>query len=121
MMRFALAGLLFLMSGMTGCADLASFTTRAVTSVSSATPGQTTTLEQAITAADLVTRLTKTAVDTNRLDRGTLVELQALRAGVRAALDTLIAADQAGNAVDLATFNAALQAWRAYAVQKGIG
>lgn len=118
---WALAMGLFLMCGMGGCADLASFTANTATYLSSATPAQATTLQEAVTAADLVTRLTKTAVDTNRLDRGTLVELQALRAGVRAALDTLIAADAAGHALDMSAFNAALEAWRAYATQKGIG
>lgn len=102
------------------CADVASFVTSTATNLSSSTPSQVTTLNEAALATDLVVKATKAAVDTNKLDLATLTKLQALRAAVRAAMNDIVAANTAGNSLDFAAFNGALDAYRAYATQKGI-
>lgn len=103
-----------------GCTPLASLTATAATKLSSSTPSQVTTLGDADLAADLLVQGGKVAVDTGKLSSGQLTELQALRAGVRKALDELHAANSANESLNFAAFNAALDAYRAYTTQQGI-
>ena len=103
-----------------GCSTLESFAAGTATSLSSSSPSQVTTLADADLAADLIVKVTKLAVDSGKLDEGTLVEIQALRGGVRVALDRLHAANTAGQSLSFASFNASLEAYRAYATLKGV-
>lgn len=119
-MRLKLAIPLFAILSLTGCATVASDVASAATSLSSSTPSQVATLADADLAADTIVKLTKTAVDSGTLDAGELTEIQALRAGVRAALDTLNAANAKGQSLDFSAINAALDAYKAYATLKGI-
>lgn len=114
------ASLLMLALAVGGCTSLTSFAASTAAFASSELPAQVTTLNEALLAADLVVKATKTAVDTDKLDLGTLTELQALRAGVRAALDVQVAAHDRGENLNFTVFNAALGAYRAYTAQKGI-
>lgn len=120
MRQLLIAGALALALGTGGCADVAAFTANTAASVSTELPSQVTTLAEADQTADLLVIGTRTAVDAGKLDLGTLNELQALRAGLRAALDVLHGAHDRGENLNFAAFNAALQAYRAYAVTKGI-
>lgn len=106
--------------GLGACASLASFTANTAANLSSSTPSQVSTLADAILVADTITRLGTVAVDTNTLDIATLTEAQALRAGIRAALDNLVADHAQGKSLVFASFNAALKAYKAYATEKGI-
>lgn len=90
------------------------------TSLSTITPSQVKIFKDAVLASDLVVRLTIVAVDTNKLDAGTLTELQALRGGVRTALDALQTQQLAGHSLAFGAFNAAVDAYNAYAAAKGI-
>lgn len=107
---------LILVIGLSGCSTVAQF----ATSLSSPTASQATTLAEADLAADTIVKVTKVAVDTNKLDVGELTEIQALRQGVRTALDDLHKANTAGQSVNYAAFNAALDAYNAYTTSKGI-
>lgn len=117
-MRLAAVAVLAIYLG--GCTTLASFVASTATNLSSGTPEQVTTLGDADLAADAVVHLTTAAVDTNKLNAGQLMELQQLRAAVRAALDSLHTASAAGQSLNFAAFNAALDAWRAYKTQQGV-
>ena len=103
-----------------GCTSLAQFAASTATNLSSSNPSQVTTLAEADLAADTLVKVTKVAVDTGKLDSGTLHELQALRGGVRTALEALHTANAAGQNVNYAAFNAALDAYNAYTTLKGI-
>lgn len=116
--RFALAAIAIL--ALSGCATVAQTAASVATSLSSSTPSLVATLADADLAADTIVKLTKVAVDTGTLDAGTLTEIQALRAGVRTALDALHKANAAGQSLSFAAFNASLDAYRAYATTKGI-
>jgi len=105
---------------LSGCSTLAQVAAGTATSLSSETPSQVTTLAEADLAADTIVKLTITAVDTGKLDKGELTEIQALRAGVRAALDALHAANAKSQSLDFAAFNASIQAYQAYTTMKGI-
>lgn len=103
-----------------GCTTLASGVVSVATSLSSSTPAQVTTLAQADLAADAIVRLTKAAVDTNKLTLGQLKQIHGCRAAVRAALDDLHAVSDAGHALNFEVFNAALLAWQAYTTAIGV-
>lgn len=103
-----------------GCTSTAQLVASTATSLSSSTPNQASTLAEATLAADTLVKLTKVAVDTNTLDAGELTQLQALRAGVRSALDALYKANQANQSLSFAAFNAAIDAYNAYTTVKGI-
>jgi hypothetical protein len=115
MKRFAhaFAGLLLLV-GTSGCTSLAQFAATTATNMSSSTPAQAT------QAATLVTKAVDIAVNTGKLDRATLIELDALNEGVHAAWLNLKAANDSGHSLVFASFNAALDAFRAYATTKGV-
>lgn len=110
---------LFLLPGCSGL-GLAQSGASVATNPSTITPSQVKTFAEAVLASDAIVRLTKVAVDTNKLDAGTLTELQALRGGVRAALDALKAQSDAGHSLAFGSFNAAVDAYKAYAAVKGI-
>lgn len=103
-----------------GCASLAQTASGIATSLSSATPNQVTTLAEANQAATLVTKAVDVAVQTGKLDRGTLVELQTLNNSLHTALVNINSSNAEGNSLVYAAFNAALTAFNSYATQEGI-
>lgn len=103
-----------------GCASLAQSVSGIATSLSSSTPSQVTTLAEANQAATLVTKAVDIAVQTGKLDRGTLLELQVLNNDLHTALTSLNASNKEGNSLVYAAFNAALTAFNAYATKEGI-
>ena len=103
-----------------GCTSVAEFASHAAASLSSSTPSQVATLADAVNAATLVTKAADLAVQTGKLDRPTLIEIRALNEAVHTALNALETANAQGKSLDYSAFNAALQAWDAYAVSKGI-
>lgn len=107
---------------LSGCSTLglAQGTASAATSLSTITPSQVSTLAAADLAADTIVKLTIAAVDTGKLDAGTLNEIQALRSGVRTALDALHTAQAKGQSLVFASFNTSIDAYHAYTVSKGI-
>lgn len=119
-MRLSTLAAPILILSLCGCTTLASGVAGIATSLSSETPSQVTTLAEADLAADTLVKLSTVAVDTGKLDAGELNELQALRTGVRAALDQLHTANAAGQSLTFASFNAAMTAYKAYAVTEGI-
>lgn len=84
-------------------------------------PGQATTLSEAVQIADLATNLTKSAVDTFKFPKATLQELSALNDGLHSAVVSLERANANHQALDFASFNAALSAYNSYAAANGIG
>lgn len=106
-----------------GCSTLAALSGASTTAavIAGPTPGQATTLADAILVADAATKGVKFAVDTVKLPPSTLTQLSALSDGVHAALSDLEQANAAGQALDFAAFNAAVAAYNAYAVAHGIG
>lgn len=120
-MRHFIAGAVIALSlALGGCTSTAEFFSNAATELSSSTPSQVTTLADAVSAATLVTNAADVAVQTGKLDRGTLIEIQALNEALHTALTVLETANSKGESLDYAAFNAALQAWDSYAVAKGI-
>ena len=103
-----------------GCASVAQEVTAIATSLSSSTPSQVTTLADAVNAATLATNAADVAVQTGKLDKPTLIEIRALSDALHIALNGLEVANSNGRSLDYAAFNAALQAWNAYATSKGI-
>lgn len=106
--------------GMTGCSSIAQVTSEIATSVSSSTPEQARTLEQAYHAATIVTEAVRVYVNVGNPDRATLVQLQKLNLGLRETLAELDAANKAGKSLTFAAFNEALKAFKAYATVKGV-
>lgn len=106
-----------------GCSSLglAQSGAAVATNLSTITPSQVSTLAAADLAADLLVKAGKVTVDTGKLDAATLTELQALRIGVRTALDGLHADQAAGHSLAFGSFNAALDAYNAYSAAKGLG
>ena len=120
-MRHFIAGAVIALSlALGGCTSTAEFFSNAATELSSSTPSQVTTLADAVSAATIVTNAADVAVQTGKLDRGTLIEIQALNEALHTALTVLETANSKGESLDYAAFNAALQAWDSYAVAKGI-
>ena len=105
---------------MSGCVGLASFATNVATSLSSSTPSQVTTLAEAEQAATLVTKAADVAVNTGKLNTGTLKEINALSDAVHAAIDDLEAANANGKSLNYAAFNAALKAYNAFMTSSAI-
>ena len=103
-----------------GCASTAGFIAGVATEMSSSTPGQVKTLGEAYEAATLVATFADAAVLSGKLDRPTLLEIQALRGGVRTALGGLQTAQEGGKSLDYAAIDAALQAWNSYMTVKGL-
>lgn len=106
--------------GNTGCTTLAQWTAGAAQSLSSSTPTQVSTYADAVLAADGVTKLADTAVNTGKLSRPVLVEIGVLSDGVHNAFVAIKAANDAGQSLDFAALNAALAAWVSYTTSQGI-
>jgi hypothetical protein len=105
---------------LSGCANIAAGVTNIAATVAGSTPQQATTLAQAIQIADLVTKATDVAVNTGKLSRATLEEINALNDGVHAAIVNLEAANASGQSLNFAAFNAALQAFNAYTTANAV-
>ena len=103
-----------------GCTTVASEISTIATNLSSSSSSDVTTLSDAILAATVVTKATDVAVQTGKLDKGTLTQIKALNNGLHAALTDLENANAQGKSLSFAAFNAALDAWNAYATVKGI-
>lgn len=103
-----------------GCATLTSTVAQLADHAASASPHQAATLAEALQAATLITRAVDLYVNVGNPDRATLVELKALNDAVHAALTDLEAADARGGSLTFGTFNAALDAFNAYATAKGV-
>jgi len=97
-----------------GCTTIAAGIANVAATVTSSTPMQVTTLGEAIQASDLLTKAADVAVNTGKLNKATLQEINALSDGLHAALVNLEAANAAGKNLDFAAFNAALSAYNAY-------
>ncbi len=103
-----------------GCTSLASGVTDLAGSFTSSSPSQVTVYGDATLAADIATRTVDLAVKTGKLDRATLLELQTLNDAVHAAWVKLKAANDAGQSLSFASFNAALAAFQSYRTSTGI-
>lgn len=120
MKRHLIAIGLALSLGLGGCAGFAQFVATTATDMSSSTPREVTTYAQATQAATLVTKAATLAVQVGKFDRATLVQLNALNEGVHAAWLSLKADNASGKSLTFGAFNAALDAFRAYATAKGV-
>lgn len=99
-----------------GCSTVANIATE----LSSQTPGQVTTLAEALQAATLVTNAVDLYVNTASPSRATLLELQFLNNSLHTALTNLQAANAAGQSLAMASFNEALRAFNSYATSRGV-
>ncbi len=117
---FAAALLLAFAAPLGGCTTVASSVASVATSLSSSSPTQVTTFADATLAATAATNFADAAVASGKLDKGTLVQIRALNEGVHSAWVDLSNANAAGKSLSFASFNAALDAWNAYATVKGI-
>lgn len=99
-----------------GCSTVAQL----ATNMSTAGPHDATTFADATLAATIATQATDTAVNTGKLDRATLMQLSTMNDMVHGAWLVLKAANDRGQSLEFATFNAALQAFQAYEATKGI-
>lgn len=115
--HFMYAGLALALLVAPACSTVANL----ATSLSSSSVAQVNTLGDALQAATLVTRAVDLYVTTGHPDRGTLVELKALNEGLHTSLMDLQAANTRGQSLNFAAFNAALDAYNAYATLKGVG
>lgn len=116
----AIAATLAAALSVSACADLAQFAANTATSLSSSSPGQVTTYGTATAAATLATRTVDLAVNTLHLDEATLTELNSLNEALHAAWLKLKAANDAGQSLNFAAFNAALAAYQSYRTAQGI-
>ncbi|MBI3678466.1 MAG: hypothetical protein HY243_17805 [Proteobacteria bacterium] len=105
---------------LTGCASVAQDVAAVATNLSSNTPSQVATYVDATAAATLATKAVDVAVTSLKFDKGTLSELSALNDGVHAAWLDLKKANDAQQSLSFASFNAALDAFNAYATVKGV-
>lgn len=103
-----------------GCTTVASGLSDIATSISTSSPTQVATYADATIAADLATRTVDLAVNTGKLDRATLLELDKLNDAVHAAWLQLKAANDAGQSLTFASFNATLAAYQSYRTAEGI-
>ena len=86
-----------------GCTTVAQWTTEIAQGLSSSTPTQVTTYADAVLAIDTFTRLADTAVLSGKLSQANLATLSDIRTKVRAAYETLKAANAAGQSLDRAS------------------
>ena len=103
-----------------GCATIASGLATVATEISSSTPTQVRTLADAERVATLVTRAVTIAVNTGQLSKAQLVQIRTLSNGVYAALSDLHQTQREGGSLAYGAFNAALDAFNAYATKQGI-
>jgi len=102
------------------CTSVASGVASLATEMSSSTPAQVNTYAEATAAAAIVTRTMDLAVNTGKLDKATLLELQKHNEGIHAAWLELKKANDAHQSLVYASFNAALASWRSYRTSVGI-
>lgn len=114
------AGALALALSVGACADLSAFAANTATSLSTASPDQATTYGDATAAADLATKTVDLAVRTGTLNRATLLELQSLNDALHAAWLQLKDANDKGQSLSFAAFNAALAAYQSYRTSQAI-
>lgn len=122
-MKFkTLAGVLALSIATTlgGCTTVAQWTTDIAQNLSSSTPTQVATYADAVLAIDTFTRLADTGVNSGKLSVANLQTLSDIRTKVRAAYETIKAANAAGQSLDFAALNAALALWVSFATAQGI-
>ncbi len=103
-----------------GCTSIAQFAANTAQSLSSSTPAQARTLDEAVQAATLVTKAATLYVNTANPSRATLEELKILDNQVHTSLVNLQNANAAGQSLAIASFNEALAAFLAYSTSKGI-
>lgn len=103
-----------------GCTSIASGISTLATELSSSTPTQVRTLADAERVATLVTKAATVAVNTGKLTRAQLTQLDKLNEGVHAALSDLHQTQKEGGSLAYGAFNAALAAFNAYTTQQGI-
>ena len=120
--HITIAAVIILVAGasLSGCAQLAAGAANIAATVTGSTPHQVKTLAEAEQTATLVTKAVDLAVNTGKLPRATLVELNSLSDGLHAALGALQQANANGQALNFAAFNAALAAYNAYTTSQGI-
>lgn len=115
-----IAAAFLLLAGTSGCTTVAKVTAEVATNLSSSTPVQVTTYAAATQAATLATKAVTLAVDVHKFDKATLVELSALNDAVHAAWLDLKTVNDNGGSLAFGSFNAALDAFNAYATTKGV-
>lgn len=121
MKMLVLAGALLLASPlMAGCASIAAGVANVATSLSSSSPTQVNTFAAATLAATVATKTVDLAVNTGKLNRSVLLQLQALNEGLHTAWLQLKAANDTDKSLSYASFNAALAAYQAYRTSEGI-
>jgi hypothetical protein len=102
--------------GVAGCSNV----TAAFDSLTGQSQSQVTTFADAESAATVATNAVDVYVNSASPDRATLTELKALNDGVHAALTDLQHDQTAGNSLTFGAFNAALDAFDAYATSNGV-
>ncbi len=115
-----IAGALALALSAGGCTTVASGLADVATSLSSSSPAQVQTYAEATAAADLATRTVDLAVNNVKFSKATLTELQALNDSLHDAWSKLKAANDAGQSLSFAAFNAALSAYQTYRTEQAI-
>lgn len=119
-MQKTLAALLLCVPLLGGCTTVAQFAAGAATSLSSSTPAEVRTYAEATQAATLATNAVDVAINVHKFDKATLTELSALNDGVHAAWLFLKADNDAGHSLVFGSFQAAFDAFSAYATAKGV-
>jgi hypothetical protein len=114
------AGLLAAACCLASCTTIASWTAGVAQHLSSSTPSQVSTYADAVLAADTVTRLADVAVQSGKLSVAQLQEIGAINEQVHSAFLRLKAANAAGQSLDFAALNTALQLWTSYTTAQGI-
>lgn len=103
-----------------GCTTTAQLVADTAASLSSQTPSQVRTLAEALQAAKLATDAVDLYVRIGKPDRDIRNELRALNEAVHTAALSLEQDQAAGKSLTFGAFNAALDAFNAYATVKGV-
>lgn len=103
-----------------GCANVAQVAANVAQATSTATPNQVTTLGDAVAVADGLTNATDVYATSGHPSRAVANQLSALSDGLHAAVKAWEGADAAHQSLAMASFNAALQAYNAYATSAGV-
>lgn len=121
---FAIALALCVGIALSGCASLGVSAGQALISagqyVSSSTPAQVDNYAKAVNALTLVTLTVDGAVNLRKFDRDTLDKLDALNDICHDAFLKVKAAKDAGQSINYAALNAAIDSFRLYSASKGI-
>ena len=103
-----------------GCTSIASGLSTVATDLSTSSPSQVSTYYDATTAANLAFQTIGVAATLPGVSHAQLIELQSLNEAVHSAWLVLKAANDAGQSIDYAAFNAAFAAYQSYCVSQGI-